>query len=390
MPGYPIALQNTVDVWHLILSVVDHKTTLALVKTCHILNQQASPYLLRDVVLQGLGPRKLSSFLQFIGPRNGEEESAYRLRSLRDLSLEIAHPPPRIDALLALFTRLQRQAINLTRLRVSVDDMAATLLNPEVARLGAAIASLQHIRDLDLELLLPMLFYEILHATRSRLVSLKLTPHGQAINPIPLLLNSRDTLEKLDTHLPWIDASPCYPRMRDLTIVCPFMPRIPHLVATFPNLEALRISSRSEDDAETSMWHEDPFPLLRLFHGNLDDLYMLGVRHRLDRLKIHIRGSDLDVSRLFAVLSQTSPSHLSLEIGPLVSGECFEDPEFVSLFSQSLLPNLVSLAFDVTWGPDDWNVETDDIDVSGLAASTSPPLQYLTDIVTIRKFWKPL
>ncbi|KAI0700034.1 hypothetical protein C8T65DRAFT_289842 [Cerioporus squamosus] len=292
MPGSPIALRNS-DVWHLILSIVNRKTRLTLTKTCHSLNQLAAPYLLGDVVLQGLGPRKLESFLKFIAPRGDDEESAYRLRSLRGLSLEIAHPPPSIDVLLSLFTRLQQHAINLTRLRVSVTDMAAALFNPEAPRLGEGIASLQYIRDLDLDFPLVMLYYDILHTMRSRLVSVKLSPRAQPINPIPLLLHSQETLERLDTSLPWLGDGPCFPHVRDLTIECLAMPSTAHLVGTFPNLQALRVSSRTES-TETSRWHEDSFPSLGLFHASLHEIYILGIRHRLNSLKIHMRHS-LDV-----------------------------------------------------------------------------------------------
>ncbi|RDX50251.1 hypothetical protein OH76DRAFT_1402711 [Lentinus brumalis] len=374
MPDYPIALRNS-DVWHLILSVVDRKTRLALVQTCHILNQQAAPYLLGDVVLQGLGPRKLSSFLQFIAPRDDDEQSAYRLRSLRGLSLQIVNLPPSIDALLALFARLQQHGTDLTRLRISVSDMATTPLNTETPRLGEAIASLQHIRDLELELSHP-LCYEILHATRSRLVSLKLRSRGQAVNPIPLLLNSQDTLEKLDTNLPWNDSGPCpcYPRVRDLTLKCTVLPRTMYFVGAFPNLQALRISSLGEPSAETPRWHESTFPLLRLFSGSFNDLYVLGVRHRLNNLKIHIGHSLDDFSQLRAVLSESSPSCLSLEIGQLRGGQCLTNAAFISLFSPSLLPRLSTLALDCKWGSHE-DTDPDAIEEALAVIAMSLPLK---------------
>ena len=179
------ALRNS-DIWHLILSLVDRKTRSALVQTCRSLNHEAAPYLLGHVVLQELGSEKLSSFVRFIAPRDDDEESAYRLRSLRGLSLEIDHTPLSLDALLALFIRLQQHATNLTRLQVTVLHAATQLSGVDsAARLGSGIGSLRYLTDLELNFHQALPYREAIQTMHSRLMTLRLGDFEVAESVLP-------------------------------------------------------------------------------------------------------------------------------------------------------------------------------------------------------------
>ena len=357
------ALRNS-DIWHLILPLVDRKTRSALVQTCHSLNHEAAPYLLGHVVLQELDSEKLSSFVRFIAPRDDEEESAYRLRSLRGLSLGIDHTPLSLDALLALFIRLQQHATNLTRLQVTVLHAATQLSGVDsAARLGSGIGSLRYLTDLELNFHQALPYREAIQTMHSRLMTLRLGSNGQFVDLIPLLRHSRDTLETLDAPIsfaPFVELS--FPHMRDLTIECPGIISTAHLVKTFPSLQVLRIASYGDTAAESRL-PENPFPLLRIFHGSLYELYGLGIRHRLNNLKLRVRGL-MDLDRLRMVLSETSPSRLELAIGPRAARGSLENPAFVAMFSEGVVPRLRNLVLDITWGAEDEDTDINAIEVN--------------------------
>ena len=329
--------------------LTDRNDLLAFMSTCHALRLAGVYYLLRFRVVV-TSDKQLASLCHFL-----LADAPTRLGMLTQLAVRTcAQSPETVN----LYLRVLQGARQLRDLDILCGRPASD------ARIHAAISNLNNVQTLTVhDLSAPESALLRYMDSPVRDIDISLSAYSQPIDPVALLSNFSDSLERLRVIQGYQQrASPkvTYPFLHTLIAESCAFERIEPLIDAFPNLRDLTIKTYGDDETvdEVALDRLRNLEIQRLkswdtldrVRGDVLMLYRLGISCRVKRLDIPClvnTSADpiftLSFKQMFAaVLADTQPSILTLTLRPSVF-DMTQFPMYMGSVPESLQKLVITL-----------------------------------------------
>ncbi|RPD71421.1 hypothetical protein L226DRAFT_175117 [Lentinus tigrinus ALCF2SS1-7] len=327
-----VPFQFNGDILRLVAFAASRKTCASLMRTCRFLYHEAAISALQQEVYLSCDAQ-IDKFLRFV-----EAEDRTRFRYVRSLRLHLhLLSPEQVNGIIDSM----KWMTHLTSLELS-DGEHALRTYPEMGVVLRQLPTLRHLGSCSVG----KLFIALLSDLDCDLTSISLdwsTVVGKSFlhrevaredwvkyHPVPFLSKWTHCLEELQCtgwYTPEFKDDPrfdaVYPRMRRLFIVRDDFPDPLPYIQAYPNLTHLSVQSshvqaqvdlrqRRDENLKRQVrfsgsgsWQD-----LEEYRGNLDDLYLLGLTCRIERIVLYAQLNDCRPQLLSDVLLYAKPLHL--------------------------------------------------------------------------------
>ncbi|KAI0751857.1 hypothetical protein C8Q80DRAFT_1269028 [Daedaleopsis nitida] len=345
MESLPTCKLN-LDIFHAILAHTEQRDASKLMQTCRVLYGVGARYVLIPGVK--ISTKNIVSFVLFMKA----EEDTERRQALRSLTIcpDLESGEPSVEAARGLNDLfLAMQAVSSLRwLSIGPAEIWLSLHSG----LTSSIASLTSLEELVITSGGKNTI-ELLENMQSALISVHVefdeedgdddinnntagadgdnddgNNGGDGPDFIRLFKRSQDTLDIVAVYHPGHTSSegPVYPKVDDLSVGDPFAPVTTDYVRAFPNLTSLTMYSSSNTELERDEYEDHraenqeqqvargSWSSLTSFAGSIHILYLLGLTCHVPTVRLDLYGPRPYPPMLQAVLSDTRPTEISLEL----------------------------------------------------------------------------